>query len=275
MVDSVTVWFTGSAHIELPAGRWLKSPDADEVRLKHDGLGNFKAEAELPKLLWGHNGRLLTNQDELDQSVEQFRSHLLSKVEFSSWEFKRVDLCWHFRTRATDVILAHQWLRFPGVRSLPSLLYGGKQISWRGGKLGLKFYDKAKAIGDSGSVLRVELRLAGAQLRKRIDANAPLKFDELYNVFRAEVLKLSPLELPEARKHSFAEIFANLQPEVRSQALLDYRQGRTSRAVREFDRRVSGACLRRIEWNWRDILPADNPPPPVNVEPRNRRQNET
>ena len=186
MVDTIKVRFPGKLHAEMPAGRRLTL--ACGVRFYHDGFDNCKAEAELPKLLWGHNGRLLANQAEIEASVARFRSILSQQGKFEPWQLVVVDLVWQFQTRPADVILAHQWLRFPGVRSWPSLLKGDKEISWRGSRLGLKFYDKAEGV------LRVELRLAGKQLQKRIDADAPLNFDELYQVFRADVLKLPPVQ---------------------------------------------------------------------------------
>jgi hypothetical protein len=248
----------------MPAGRRLTL--ACGVRFYHDGFDNCKAEAELPKLLWGHNGRLLANQAEIDASVARFRSILSQQGKFEPWQLVVVDLVWQFQTRPADVILAHQWLRFPGVRSWPSLLKGDKEISWRGSRLGLKFYDKAEGV------LRVELRLAGKQLQKRIDADAPLNFDELYQVFRADVLKLPPVQLPEARKHSLAEIIAGLPLEFQNDAILTYQQGRTARAVNGFKRDVSVARLKKVGWNLHELLPADNPPPPVNCEPRNQRK---
>jgi len=263
MVDTLKVWFTGTPHANVPAHRRMTLLDG--VRFYHDGFGNCKAEAELPKLIWGHNGRLLANQAELDASVEQFRSILSRQVEFSSWQLVLVDLVWQFEARTADIILAHQWLRFPGVRNFPSLLCGGKEISWRGSRLGLKFYDKAEGV------LRVELRLAGEQLRKRIDADAPLNFDELYQVFRADILKLPPVQLPEARYHSTAEIIATLPTEFQNGAILAYQQGRTARAVSGFKRDVSAARLEKVGWNLSELLPADNPPPPVHCEPRRRR----
>ncbi|MGA9777254.1 MAG: hypothetical protein ACLPRE_01105 [Limisphaerales bacterium] len=262
MVDTIKVWFTGTPHANVPAHRKLTL--AAGVRLKHDGFGNYKAEAELPKLVWGHNGRLLANQAELDTSIERFRSILSQQVEFSLWQLVLIDLVWQFEARTADIILAHQWQRFPGVRSLPTLFCGGKSISWRGARLGLKFYDKAEGI------LRVELRLAGEQLRKRIDDDAPLNFTELYRVFRAEVLKLSPIQLPEARKHSTAEIIAALPLELRNDAILAYQQGRTARAVSGFKRDVSIARLKKVGWNLCDLMPVESPPTPVNCEPRNR-----
>jgi hypothetical protein len=264
MVDTIKVWFTGTPHANVPAYRKLTL--ADGVRFYHDGFGNCKAEAELPKLLWKHNGRLLTNQAELDAGVARFRAVLSQQVEFASWRLVLIDLVWQFQARTADIILAHQWQRFPGVRKLPSLLYGGNEISWRGSRLALKFYDKAEGV------LRVELRLAGAQLRKRIDADAPLNFVELYGVFRAEALKLSPIQLPEARKHSTAEIIAALPLEFQNVAILAYQPGRTARAVSGFKRDVSIARVQRVGWNLRELLPAENPPPPVNCEPRNRRR---
>jgi hypothetical protein len=120
MVDTIKVWFTGAPHTQVPMHRKLAL--ANGVRFWHDGFGTCKAEAELPKLLWGHNGRLLANQVELDASVAQFRSVLSQQVEFASWQLVLVDLVWQFQTRTADVILAHQWQRFPGVRSLPSVV---------------------------------------------------------------------------------------------------------------------------------------------------------
>ena len=263
MVDTIKVWFTGTPRAHVPAGRRLTL--ADGVRFYHDGFGNCKAEAELPKLVWGHNGRLLANQAELDASVERFRSILSQQVEFASWQWVLTDLVWQFQTRTSEVILAHQWLRFPGVRNLPSLFCGGKAISWRGARLGLKFYRKAE------NVLRVELRLAGEQLRKRIDDDAPLDFAELYRVFRAEILKLSPIQLPEARKHSTAEIIASLPLEFQNVAILAYQTGRTARSTSGFKRDVSIARLNKVNWNLCDLLPINNPPPPVHVEPRRHR----
>lgn len=265
MVDTIKVWFTGTPRAHVPAGRRL--PLADGVRFHYDGFVTCKAEAELPKLLGrDHNGRLVANQAELDQSVARFRAVLSQQVEFASWQLVLIDLVWQFQTRPADVILAHQWLRFPGVRKLPSLLCGGKEISWRGARLGLKFYDKAE------SVLRVELRLAGGQLRKRIDADAPLDFAELYRVFRDEVLKLSPIQLPEARKHSWADSIAGLPLEFQNAQILNYQQGRTARAVSGFKRDVSVARIKKVDWNLCDLLPAENPPPLVNCEPRYRRR---
>ena len=266
MVDSLKVRFTGTPHVPIPTHRRVELSAG--VRFWHDGFGNCKAEVELPKLLWGHNSRLVANQAELDECVARFRSVLSQTVLHASYELVLVDLVWQFQTRTTDVILAHQWLRFPGVRSLPSLLCGGKSISWRGAcaRLGLKFYHKAEGI------LRVELRLAGEQLRQRINAYAPLNFAELYRVFRAELLKLPPVQLPQERKHSLAEIVANLPLELQNGAISTYQQGRTARAVSGFKRDVSVARIKHVGWDFGKLLPGDTPPPPVNCEPRARRK---
>lgn len=267
MIDTAKMRFIGKPS-NVPPRRRVTLPGG--VRLWHDGEGNCKAEAELPKLLWGHNGRVLANQSELDEAITKFRAILLPKVKLDSWQWVFIDLFWQFRARAADIIFAHQWLRFPGVRSLPSLLYGGKEISWRGSRITLKFYDKARHLGRGQGILRVELRLAGAQLRQRIDEKAPLNFLELWRVFRGELLKLAPVELPEARRHSFAEVVASLSPENQSAAILIYQQVRTPRAASSFKQSVSNAHLRRIKWAWNDQLPTDSPPPAVNVEPRKK-----
>jgi len=271
MVDTVKVKFPGRLLFPLAARRQVKLPNG--VRFWHDGEGNCKADVELPKLIWGHNGHLLADQAELDQSVALFHASLAEVVKFTSWQWVLVDLCWQFRARAADVIRAHQWTSLAGIRNLPSLIFGGKEISWRGAKSrrALKMYDKnLQARGEAGGVLRVELRLAGPKLREKINVDAGLKFGELYQIFRTEVVKLAPVTLPEPRKHSFADLAAGLPMEIRSDFLLGYRQGKTSRAVRGFERKVGSACLRRIGWNWDEKLPADHPPELINTESKHR-----
>lgn len=266
MLDTVKVRFCGEVCGDIEPYRRLTLPGGGGVRFYHDRLGNCNAEAELPKLLCGHNGHLLATQAELDESFARFRSILSRYVEFESWHLVLIDLVWQFQTRPEDVILAYQWARFPGVRSLPSLFCGDKAISWRGGRgrLVLKFYRKAEGV------LRVELRLAGPQLRMRIDENASPDIAQLYGVFRADVLKLSPVPLPEARKHSIAEIVAALPMELQNAAVLTYQAGRTERAVRGFKRDVSIARVKRVGWNLSELLPAKHLPPVVNVEPKRR-----
>src|ERR1035437_351267 len=271
MIDTVKVKFTGRLLAQLPPRRQVKFPNG--VRFWHGGEGNCKADVELPKLLWGHNGRLLADQADLDRSIALFRESLASVVEFESWQWVLVDLCWQFRARAADVIRAHQWSTFAGIRNLPSLICGGKEISWRGAKSrrALKMYDKnLRARGEADGVLRVELRLAGPKLREKIDVSVGLNFGELYQIFRTEVVKLAPVTLPEPRKHSFADLAAGLPLEIRSQFLLGYRQGKTSRAVRGFERKIGSACLRRIGWNWSEKLPVGHPPELINVESKRR-----
>ena len=265
MVDTIKVWFTGTPHVDFPARK--QGTLRYGIRFWHDGEGNCTAEAELPKLLYGHNGHLLTSQADIEASVTRLREVLFQVVKFESWTLKVVDLVWQFQTRPADVILAYQWIRFPGVRNDPSL-HGCKEIHWTGARSRweLKFYDKGKGV------LRVELRLAGAQLRKRIDDDAPLTFAELYQVFLADVRKLPTVQLPEARKHSLAEIVAGMPPEFQNQAVLAYQTNHTARAVSGFKRDVSVARVKRIGWNLGELLPADNPPPPVHCEPRSRRK---
>ena len=269
MVDTIKVKFPGRLLFPLAARRQVKLPSG--VRFWHDGEDNCKADVELPKLLWGHNGHLLADQADLDQSIAIFRESLAQVVKFTSWQWVLVDLCWQFRARATDVIRAHQWTSLAGIRNLPSLICGGKEISWRGAKSrrALKMYDK-NPRDEAGGVLRVELRLAGPKLREKINVDARLNFGELYQIFREEVVKLAPVTLPEPRKHSFAVLAAGLPTEIRSEFLLGYRQGKTSRAVRGFERKVGSACLSRIGWNWSEKLPVNHPPELINTESKRR-----
>jgi hypothetical protein len=267
MVDTVKIEFNGVAKIDIPPRKRLTLTNG--ARLWYDGIATFRAEAELPKLLWGHNGRLITNQEDLDASLELLRSSLQKYVEFSSWQFVRIDLCWQFNTDAKAVILAHQWTCLPGIRKRPTVFDGGKQISWRGGRsrVVLKMYQKSSSpIGESKTVLRVELTLAGAGLRCRINPSVPLRFDTLWKAFRGELIKLPAPRVPERRKHSFAEIIAALAPECQKMGLLIYQAGRTAQSVSNFEKQVGTACLQRIVWDWGTKLPSDHPPIAVHVD---------
>jgi hypothetical protein len=155
------------------------------------------------------------------------------------------------------------------VRSLPSLICGGKEISWRAAqsRRTLKMYDKSGSVAGANKILRVELRLAGAKLREKLDDKAELNFSELYQIFRSEVVKLSPITLPEPRKHSLPEVAATLPVEAQTAFLLAYWQGRTSRAVRGFQRAISTARLNSLQWNWRDVLSVETPAPPAQASP--------
>jgi len=269
MVDTARVWFTGSPRAALPANHWVWDY-AKQVRVKFDGSQEFRAEAELPKLIFGHNGRICSSQRELNLAVDRFRSALGSVAEFDEWTWTRLDLVWQWKVeRASEIILAHQWLKFPGIRNDPSLLYGGKMITWCGAKsrLMFKLYDKARSFGNGAGVLRAELKLAGEQLRKRIDGNAALDFNELWGAFRLELLNFASVTVPEARRHTFAEVSASLTPEQQSRALSVYRLGRSERAIRLFQHQVSNATLKRIAWHWHNKL-RKRPRLPAQCEPK-------
>lgn len=111
MVDTLKVRITGTPRADVPSGTRVTLRGG--VRLHYDGFVTTKAEAELPKRLWGHNGRLIANQGELDAGVSRIRNILAEQVPFTAWEVALLDLVWQFEAQTAEVILAHQWARFP------------------------------------------------------------------------------------------------------------------------------------------------------------------
>lgn len=271
MVDSVKIKIEGRPKQPLPSRHRVEHSG---VRIWYDGVGLFKFETELPLLLFGVKGKLIVTQQHLAQAEEKLRSIIASLVDVESSEWTLVDLVWQVHAPAKSIILAYQWYQFPGIRSLPAVFGGGQSISWGsfGSRLKVLLYDKSTQLKVGTDVLRAEIRLAGQQLRKRIDQSKRLDFQELYKVYRGLLIKLHPVEIPDGPKRNMAQIAAELSPIEQNVVISRYSHGRSIRTVQQFKKDMSKAQIKNIKWDWRTVFPADGPPPPVTVEPKPKGQ---
>ncbi|MEK0447943.1 MAG: hypothetical protein RL088_211 [Verrucomicrobiota bacterium] len=109
----------------------------------------------LPRLLWSHNGLLITNKETFDLSfawlewildkIMKPRSSslgLIPGIPCMSPEryFTRIDLCWHFPNRQGVRAMLRN-ARHPRIRPLPSI-YRGETVTHEGSLLKIMAYDK-------------------------------------------------------------------------------------------------------------------------------------
>ena len=165
-----------------------------------------RVECSLPKLVFGHNGRLIATQGELTGALGHLRA-AVGKVadvpDIGDWVPSRCDLVWQLGgLNAGKVIDVLSGFQFPGIQK-PAMHVAGQSSIWRGGhsRFVVSAYDKAKQLRVEGDVLRIETRLCGRVLRGRLGGRDWQNFADLYSVYREVVLSLP--EVPKANtEHS-------------------------------------------------------------------------
>lgn len=238
-----------------------------------DGSFLYAVECSLPRLLWGHNGRLIASQDELTAAWQRLFTVTTSFADVSplaDWQPERLDLVWQLAVPdAGAVIDTLSGLRYPGIRS-PAIHQAGRCVTWRGAgsRFMVQAYHKSAKARQPGEVLRVEVRLRGSELR-RLHGRDWRDFSALYGAYRELVTGLPDVSLPDG-KCGWPEAIGRVVPAEFHEAVLAY-IGQSPRTEREARRRMrlaraSGGQTRRLT----DLFPANTPPPPVTVESRRR-----
>lgn len=224
-------------------------------------------EASLPKVLYGHNGRLIANQSWLNAGLAKLKLELSTVADvpdLASWRPWRVDLTWNFDLPARNYILAHFCSPVSGIRSLPILFDGGQGLSWRGARshFMVKLYNKSRQMHTQGEVLRAEISLRSEQLTRRLDGDWR-DFDALYRVYRKIMSSIPALEKP-MKARGWQEAVGLETVEIRHRILSRV----TPKSERTFRRNWSRMQAAQFpgSFAWDDALPQDNPPPAIHVE---------
>jgi hypothetical protein len=275
MLDTMTVRLACPLRIRLPGRQKLSLEPGLKVWADRSGeMVLEKAEFSLPKLLFGHNGRLLTSQSDIDAALALV-SHRLKEIavvpDLADWNPRRVDLVWNFDLAALPLIMAHAALRVPGIQSGATLHNGGQGVSWRGARSHkmITLYDKARQMRVSGSVLRGEVSLRAEQLLRYLPGEHWRLFNSLYHVYRS-ILATIPLIQTPSKVGSFPEAIGLESPEVRARILarLAHRPRRTFRRYRQ---QVEAAAAQQEQtFSWSEILPENGPPAAVHVISRTK-----
>lgn len=257
-----------------PARQKLTVTPGLKVWADYSGERLVKIEASLPKLLFGGNGRLLTNQEEIDASLDKCAGILSSIAlvpDVAEWDARRVDMVWNFDCPALPLIIAHAPLRVPGILHGATLHNGEQGVSWRGGKSRkmITLYDKARQMRISGSVLRAEVSLRSHQVQRYLPGDNWRLFVPLYCVYRGLLTSIPPIQSMKA--FTFPQAIGPESPEVRARILarLAHKPPRTFRRYRQQIEAAAGHLEQ--SFSWAGILPENGPPAGVHVMSQIRR----
>ena len=250
------------------------------IRIKIDSTGHFVkwAEASLPRLLFGTNGRLIENQEQLVAALQKLLLLLSTKCiipEISKWNIYRLDFCWNFAfTDCTPraLIVAHRPFLIPGMRKGGTLHSDDEGVSWRGAKSRIKFcfYDKAKKMRVRGSVLRAELSLYRKELEKRLAGRVWWEWDNLWTLFCDFMVSIPSVVRP-IKAHGWQEAVGLLSLECQERVLANLSH-KSSKTVRRYRQRIAVASMTiPQEFSWSQVLMGMNQLKAVHIEPSVKR----
>lgn len=270
MLDTVTVRICCPLRVRLLKRKVDAAPG---VRIWADAALETlqKVECSLPKVLFGHNGRVLENQDQIDAALKKC-ADILSAIalvpDISLWKPWRVDLVWNFDLPTLALVMAHSALRVPGIHRGATLHNGGEGVSWRGEKSRkmITLYDKARQMRVPGSALRAEVSLRAVQLGRYFSGKEWRSFEHLYRVYRSIMASIPPVNST-VKADSLLEAIALESAEIRNRILarLSHKPARTFRRYRQ---QVEAAAAQlEAPFSWADVLPEGTPPAAVHVTP--------
>jgi hypothetical protein len=131
-------------------------------------------------------------------------------------------------------------------------------------------YDKGKQMRVGGDVLWLEVRLCGQILREKLIGRDWRYFADLYAVYR-EVVLLLP-EVPQASTESSLLSAVTVACGLAAADRVVMAITRNQETIRKYRREIRVAHAKlpsRLVWG--KLFPADAPPSPVAVEPRQRK----
>lgn len=272
MLDTVRLTGPWRTHERMPARRCLLV-GTSRIRVRTDDSGDniLWAEASLPRLLFGHNGRVLEDQNQINKALTALCDEvsILALVPPGSrLQAGRVDIAWNFALLARPLIMAHGYLRVSGIRKGPTRFPDDTGISWRGARseVVLTFYDKCKEMHVPGSVLRVELSLRNKRLDKLLPDGSWQRFDKLWEVLREVLGGIAPIQSVQQARN-WIEAVAAESPEVRGR-ILSRLEPKSERTRRRYAQCLEAAAARVDHpFSWSHFLSEDGPPSVVHVEP--------
>jgi hypothetical protein len=271
-----TIKFEMYAPLKVPCQCQIPLPSGKFIRLWVDPTQSYltRVECSLPKLVYGHNGRLIDDQEELDRAMEQLREAVAKVADVPDsgvWVPSRCDLVWQLGgMEAGKVIDVLAGFRFPGIQK-PAMHVAGQSVAWRGAKsrFMVSAYDKAKQLRVEGDVLRIEVRLCGKVFRKRLGHRDWRNFADLYAVYREVILSLPTLPKASTEHSMLTALTMCSGPEMAEQVVMVIT--RNKETIRKYRREIRLAQAKLpSSLVWADIFPAATPPPPVTIEPAKR-----
>lgn len=262
------------------------------LRLESTGHSSItKIECELPKLLYGHNGRLIHNQAELSEAIRRIGALLR---HFTLWPagsdgsshpidlgtVSRIDLVWQYNIPVTTIRNLLQNCRVEGIKKKPSI-YEGNNIVIPGTYLGIKAYDKiAECVGKASpssatNACRFEFRLVEVNRIAKAFGMKPgeqlkfLEFDQSYSVYRTlmgRIDNVTPAASCGSGSGGIARFLAEeaiKDPWIISR-YLESRQLRSPSASR-LRQQVRAEAKKLRQFDLQSLIPPGQPPTAIDV----------
>jgi hypothetical protein len=294
VIDTVVIWYG--------TGRKIKKKRKQEfLRLKKDrnfvlddkiGLrvgGNasvvFSAEVSLSRAVHRSrtNSKPVTEQDQIDQALKQIEKKISVYAGPPDQEphFTRVDLAWEYRTPPEKFFLAHRFATHPLIHKCVCLFRQKDRwsgISWLGGKMKIRFYDKLlegayynsapKHIPGSGMKLRfptvrIEIELEGDPLKRWLGHGGTVKglnLEECYRAYRSLLMRFRDRSANLPRVTSLEEA-AFLAEDAGLCVFDQLRMSGKTRAtfLAKYKRWQAERGGYKVDWSY--MLPQQFPPP--------------
>lgn len=254
------------------------------LNLNIRGRDVVKVQAELPKLIFEHNGRLIKTEEEYNAAILKL-TNLLNLIcepptgqslypdgsTFHSPHFTRVDLVWQYPIDIHTFDRIFSSACHPRVRRHTRTFENGG-LTFPGTKVEIVTYDKPLELGvkNHAPVTRIEVRLKkkkflGEVLGKPGSGKlTSLSYPQLYPVYREELLKFDQpggVKLVEGKKikHFLAQQQLD-HPEIDTVDRYIQTKGLCGKRARELRRDVTGIMQEAEEFYFSDLLPEDELP---------------
>lgn len=311
MIDTIT--FTSFLAL-LPSSQWIKGwrswrPEGDsgqpftgyERIVKHDLLGIrlfvqagsgivVRVEADLPKLLFGHNGRLITTQAQLDCAFARLRQALQTVCQLASphrgyhpgdlagdtaTHCTRIDLAWQFDLAPAFVFLALRNAKHTEIHKRKGE-WQDETLVFPGTKLRISIYDKKRKerARCEHNVLRFEVQLHDDKIDRHfgVPKNGVLQrllIDTAYAAYRNVFLGFGSDLVPDpARRGSIFDYVAWVVTKLQDDdpvGVYCLTKRMCPQRSRDFRKKVGLRVPRLVHFSWADILPEGHQPPAVEI----------
>lgn len=229
-------------------------------------------KVSLPRMLHGDNAELLVDQEQVDAAMGNLFDVLSEIADTSSGlsHFTRVDIVWQFNEPPIPLIRAHKFCKFPRCRR-PQVSHSESSSSWNYDGMRIIMYDKVLQMSKrAGDITRVEVQLSKGRLKKYLsDSVSPvqrLDFNCCYRAYRKIMTTFAPsvsVDTPRDIYESMAILEADAAAGQRTSPMSLLLSSMNTRTANDWRRKVTAASLRRVNFQWENVLPKNEPPAAV------------
>lgn len=247
-------------------------------------LAIVKVQCDLPKIIYGHNARLISSQDHVDLALSRV-AHLLGLIATTtttsggmipgkpiheSVHFTRLDFVWQFPDPEMHLATIIRNAVHPSIRRQNRQYANGTTLP--GTDLTIKAYEKGSQLGieSQSRYVRLEVQMKGKKLRKLYHGDedcrvTSLDFWESYKIYRSVMLGLDQKKIVgSGNTRTVAQTLAQIQLGDLVQdvaAIWIENRIKNSRAKRAFKKDFTAALSNARPFQFTQLLPAGSLPP--------------